>query len=180
VELDGQRLLLGVTPHGSRTLYVFPGAAPGIPAKVPAERAEPHLAAPRRAPRAIAILVSTVALLSLVVLVARRSASERGTASASPPFVAPAAAPSPAAPEPLPPAPQPEAPPPARPRASTGIVVGDPQHRLWVDGRLAPGSRSEVLCGPHTVRVGSSGATRVLDVPCGDSVNAALGPRHGR
>ncbi len=71
--------------------------------------------------------------------------------------------------------------PPPRPAipATTGNVVASSRaagHRVFIDGRVAgqgPGSFL-VKCGRHTVRVGSSGASQRVDVPCGGAVN--VGP----
>jgi len=44
------------------------------------------------------------------------------------------------------------------------------QHRIWLDGALLRSTGDEgqpVACGRHTLRVGSSGATRSINVPCG-------------
>ena len=60
------------------------------------------------------------------------------------------------------------APPPAA--KTTGIIVGTPDHRLYVDGRLVIGTHLEVSCGKHTARSGSRGTLRTIDVPCGGDV----------
>jgi hypothetical protein len=44
------------------------------------------------------------------------------------------------------------------------------QHRIWLDGALLRSTTDAgqpVACGRHTLRVGSSGARRNIDVPCG-------------
>jgi serine/threonine-protein kinase len=46
-------------------------------------------------------------------------------------------------------------------------------HRMWVDGELVDLAKDPTLkvsCGPHVVRVGSSGAAQSIDVPCGGRV----------
>jgi hypothetical protein len=58
------------------------------------------------------------------------------------------------------------------PHPPFGTVVGSPEHRLWVDGHLTPW-RVRLRCGLHTVKVGSAGAPRVVDVPCGSEVNVS-------
>jgi len=57
------------------------------------------------------------------------------------------------------------------PRPHTGVILGSPGHRLWIDGTLAPSWQTTVACGPHTVQVGSAGAIRDVDVPCGTEIN---------
>ena len=56
------------------------------------------------------------------------------------------------------------------PRARVGTVIGAIDHRLWIDGNLAASWQTLVACGTHTVQVGSAGALRTVDVPCGDAV----------
>lgn len=70
-----------------------------------------------------------------------------------------------------------EAPPPvpvvavsSLPRASVGTVIGAEGHRLWVDGHLADSFTAVVACGRHTVKVGSAGIDRDVDVPCGEGI----------
>jgi hypothetical protein len=58
----------------------------------------------------------------------------------------------------------------ALPRPHDGEVVGSPGHRLWVDGSLVTGWRATVPCGSHMVQVGSAGASRSVDVRCGESI----------
>ncbi len=46
-------------------------------------------------------------------------------------------------------------------------------HRVFVDGKVA-GEGSAALhlhCGSHTVKIGSAGKERTIDVPCGGSVH---------
>jgi serine/threonine-protein kinase len=46
-------------------------------------------------------------------------------------------------------------------------------HRMWVDGELVDLAKDPTLkvpCGTHLVRVGSSGASQSIDVPCGGRV----------
>jgi hypothetical protein len=57
------------------------------------------------------------------------------------------------------------------PRPRTGVILGSPGHRLWIDGALVRSWRTTVACGPHTVQVGSAGAIRDVDVPCGAEIN---------
>jgi hypothetical protein len=59
------------------------------------------------------------------------------------------------------------------PRVSPGTVVGLAGRRLWIDGHLEADSRAVVPCGQHTVQVGSAGAPRSVDVPCGKIVRVA-------
>jgi hypothetical protein len=42
-------------------------------------------------------------------------------------------------------------------------------HRVWVDGAVMGTSPTPIVvkCGKHTVRLGSSGSDRTVDVPCG-------------
>lgn len=56
------------------------------------------------------------------------------------------------------------------PRARVGTVVGLAEHRLWIDGKLQESFKGLVDCGPHLVQVGSAGALRKVDVPCGDEI----------
>lgn len=53
---------------------------------------------------------------------------------------------------------------------TTGVIVGAPDHRLYVDGRLVTGTHLEVSCGQHTAKSGSRGTLRTIDVPCGGDV----------
>jgi eukaryotic-like serine/threonine-protein kinase len=49
-----------------------------------------------------------------------------------------------------------------------------PNHRVWVDGRVVgqtPGVFS-VRCGSRSVRVGSQGSLKTIDIPCGGTVTA--------
>jgi hypothetical protein len=57
--------------------------------------------------------------------------------------------------------------------ATTGTILGAPAHRLYVDGHLAAGYRAVVTCGEHHVKIGARGATRTVNVPCGETVNVA-------
>jgi hypothetical protein len=52
-------------------------------------------------------------------------------------------------------------------------VVGAVDHRLFIDGRLVQGNRSEVKCGKHVVKCGSQGTPRTVDVPCGGEITVA-------
>lgn len=56
------------------------------------------------------------------------------------------------------------------PRPTAGVVTGSPGHRLWIDGVLVAGWQASVACGPHTVQVGSAGAQRTVQVPCGETI----------
>jgi hypothetical protein len=56
------------------------------------------------------------------------------------------------------------------PRPHDGVVTGSPGHRLWIDGALAPTWKVSLPCGSHLVQVGSAGAPRTVDVPCGSTV----------
>lgn len=42
-------------------------------------------------------------------------------------------------------------------------------HRVWIDGALAGDDRNPmtITCGRHTIKVGSQGRARVVDLPCG-------------
>jgi hypothetical protein len=57
-----------------------------------------------------------------------------------------------------------------------GIVHTPPKlpgHRVYVDGKLANGQSPVTLklaCGIHTLKIGSQGKERVVDVPCGGEV----------
>lgn len=56
------------------------------------------------------------------------------------------------------------------PRAPVGTVslaAAVSQHRLIVDGVLAPSGSAVVKCGKHVVKVGSRGRWQVVDVACG-------------
>jgi hypothetical protein len=46
-------------------------------------------------------------------------------------------------------------------------------HRIFVDGRLAASDVEALVlpCGHHDIRVGSAGATRSIDVPCGEEID---------
>jgi hypothetical protein len=60
------------------------------------------------------------------------------------------------------------------PSATTGTITALMKggHRVWIDSKIvgqSPASFS-VACGPHAVRVGSHGATRHVEVPCGNEV----------
>jgi hypothetical protein len=45
-------------------------------------------------------------------------------------------------------------------------------HRVFVDGRYAGDTPAPVVvkCGTHKVKIGSHGAERDVDVPCGQDV----------
>ncbi len=49
-------------------------------------------------------------------------------------------------------------------------------HRIWVDGEVvvwSTGPTLSVPCGTHVVRIGSSGASQSVQVPCGGTVMLA-------
>jgi eukaryotic-like serine/threonine-protein kinase len=124
------------------------------------------------------------------------SASAR--ASAPEAVAAQSAAPTPVAPPPAAPAAQPgpppaapvEAPAPAETAAPVATAAATPapsiasnmgtvrvvsrgSHRVWLDDHLvgeSPGS-FPIRCGQHTVRVGSAGTARQVNVPCGGEVD---------
>jgi hypothetical protein len=56
------------------------------------------------------------------------------------------------------------------PRPRDGVVTGSPGHRLWIDGVLEPSWKVTLPCGSHVVQVGSAGAPRTVEVPCGSTV----------
>jgi hypothetical protein len=66
------------------------------------------------------------------------------------------------------------APPPVPPAPTTGIVTSPKWakgRRVIVDGKVAGQSpRVEIACGKHTVRIGTAGRLRTVDVPCGGSI----------
>jgi hypothetical protein len=173
---NGRRLLLGVTPSGSRTLYVLPDA-PALAA--PREDVGRALEAGARGQMS-AMTIGVVTLLALASLggLARRAAPVRARSAptvASPEVPAlPIVPPSAVVPHATDPAPIASATP---IRPTFGTVRGDPNHRLWIDGRLVSGSRADVRCGAHTVQVGSAGEVRPIDVPCGGSLDASAQAR---
>ncbi|MGO8995168.1 MAG: hypothetical protein ACLQVI_17775 [Polyangiaceae bacterium] len=101
------------------------------------------------------------------------SSAPSATVDAVPPSVAMTA---PRLPPPLPPT-SASAAVPAAPGASSTATIGTVRvtvagHRIFIDGRLAgEGPRALSLsCGPHQLRIGSAGAIRAIDVPCGGEV----------
>jgi hypothetical protein len=63
------------------------------------------------------------------------------------------------------------------PRAPVGTVslaATASQHRLIVDGVLAPSGSAVVKCGKHVVKVGSRGRRQVVDVACGGETVVGL------
>jgi hypothetical protein len=56
------------------------------------------------------------------------------------------------------------------PAAKVGTIVGPTRHPFFVDGARATGSTAVVACGKHTVRIGTSRKTHVVEVPCGGQV----------
>ncbi len=75
---------------------------------------------------------------------------------------------------PVPPKPAPaeslRTPPPSAPAVVGTISLTEAAsfHRLFVDGRLAPGGTLTVSCGTHVVQVGGQGVSREVTVPCGE------------
>lgn len=75
------------------------------------------------------------------------------------------------------PAPSPDPPPVvAKPADDFGDIVLPPSaagHRVFVDGRVAgDGSKPlHVKRGKHAIKIGSSGKTQSIDVPCGDTLH---------
>jgi hypothetical protein len=62
------------------------------------------------------------------------------------------------------------------PRVAAGTIslaAVAASHRLFVDGKIAPTGSTVVSCGSHVVQVGSRGARRRVDVPCGQEVVVA-------
>ena len=60
--------------------------------------------------------------------------------------------------------------------ATDGTIVTPAKlggHRVFVDGRYAGDSpgQIQVHCGPHTVKIGSGGTARAVDVPCGGEIS---------
>ena len=58
--------------------------------------------------------------------------------------------------------------------AATGRILTEPgEHRVFVDGKSVghEGTPVVVACGRRLVRIGSTGPSRVIDVPCGGDVN---------
>jgi hypothetical protein len=153
------------------------------PFRVPVISEIPRLPRPRRrllralAYAVFALVVGVGAGIAVQPPAPHVGAVEIATANvtAPPPPAAPAEAPPPAATHI-------EAPPAtgvpvvdvtALPRPRDGEVVGSPGHRLWIDGTLAAAWRATVSCGRHVVQVGSAGAARTVDVPCGESLNVS-------
>jgi hypothetical protein len=63
------------------------------------------------------------------------------------------------------------------PPALEGRIVTAPSpsdHRIFVDGKAMghEGQPIAIRCGKHTVKIGTSGTPRLLDVPCGGEVRA--------
>jgi serine/threonine-protein kinase len=62
------------------------------------------------------------------------------------------------------------------PAPSLGTIVPPAaarHHRIWIDGAVVDPSRGaglRVPCGTHVVRIGSGGASQLVDVPCGGYV----------
>jgi hypothetical protein len=173
------------------------GAKPVDPARIP--RHAPA-AVPRGTrkwkwlpswPVLLGLALFAIGVGSAAGLAARGRDARRRAHSPAPlatPLAAPLAAPPPPAALPVPPpaAPAASAPPAAStqssapevpvvdvanlPRPHDGVVTGSPGHRLWIDGTLAPSWKVSLPCGPHLVQVGSAGAARKVDVPCGSVV----------
>lgn len=54
-----------------------------------------------------------------------------------------------------------------------GVLVFAPSasgHRIWVDGALVGEGRQTLACGLHSVKVGSAGRARTVNVPCGGEI----------
>lgn len=59
------------------------------------------------------------------------------------------------------------------PAPTTGSIVPSVKgHRLYVDGKLVgdSGGPLTIPCGPHTIKLGSGGASKLVSVPCGGEV----------
>jgi len=59
---------------------------------------------------------------------------------------------------------------PQAPVGTVSLATTASQHRLFVDGVVAPRGSAVVTCGKHVVRVGSHGHAQVVDVSCGGDV----------
>jgi hypothetical protein len=160
----------------------------------------PGLGKRRRRPRA-AIIAGAAAtaigcsLLFVVVLrpISNPSLEKTSHASGAIPVEVPTAAPvttteqepvqrpaPPSAAEPTSGATPPAAPAAPAPAATTGTLSTSgaaPGRRIFVDDRTVGETPKAIVvpCGSHRVRVGSRGATAVIDVPCGGEIN--LGDR---
>jgi hypothetical protein len=61
---------------------------------------------------------------------------------------------------------------PAAAPPTEGVIALPPSaegHRVYVDGKIVQvkDSRATVSCGPHEIRIGSSGTLQKLEVTCG-------------
>src|SRR5207253_9472726 len=140
-----------------RAMDATPASAPFT---VPITTAPPAM--PKRA-RSIgaATLLSALALVVAVAAFVRRGPHVDPIATGAPAVATPASAPASAPAKTV--DPQGEAPRASDvplvdvatlPRATDlGSVVGLPDHRLWIDGRLAPSWKALVPCGSHFVQV---------------------------
>jgi hypothetical protein len=133
----------------------------------------------RRSVRPAVVLGTAIALFALALGITRWTRPHPGAfssaANAPPPVLVPSPPPAHAvAPPPSPPhaSPAPTTASPA-PAPTTGTVIGAADHRLYVDGRLVTGNKSEVKCGKHVIQSGSQGTPRTVDVPCGGEITVA-------
>lgn len=64
---------------------------------------------------------------------------------------------------------------PSAPPSTTRIVFPRSSigHRVWIDGVLVGEDRKpiETNCGRHSIKIGSQGKTRDVDLPCGAETN---------
>jgi serine/threonine-protein kinase len=117
-----------------------------------------------------------------VVLVVRSGGHKQARASIAvaappPPPPVPAAVIPPPPAEPTAPLAQEEAaaPEPVSTRGEIRVAPSHPPRRVFVDGRVIgeSGIVTTITCGPHTVRVGTSGKLQNVDVPCGGTLDVA-------
>jgi hypothetical protein len=70
--------------------------------------------------------------------------------------------------------------PPASDKTDGVLILPDEAegHRLFVDGKKIEfaGDRATVPCGTHEIRIGSRGAPRTLDIPCGGETTMQAAP----
>ncbi len=119
---------------------------------------------------ATAAATATPATATVATVAAPATATAPAVTAASKPAVA-TATPSP---------PLPTSPPPAAHASSSteGDIVTPPKaggHRVFVDGRYAGDSPGpiRVHCGQHTVKVGSGGVAKPVNVPCGGEISVS-------
>jgi hypothetical protein len=159
-----------VTPAASYVPSVGP-VAMGVDAEADEEQVDfrPSVLPSARIGVFAGALVAAAALALVVVvgggLKHAPRASARHAVAAPPPRVEESSIPPPLA-VPAPQAEDAKTPPPKE----TGTIIGSPDHRLYVDGRLTATWKAEVTCGTHVVKNGSAGAARTVDVPCGGEV----------